>query len=187
MKNSTNNQRRKGPEKGYKVYPIKIRKRAIEELDSGEFNQSEIAAKYGVTNSTISNWRHQIQVHEGGVDPVEATLDMVLVANQIISGYLTKEEAIEEYGFTKPFRIRYWVDRVRKKNNDARSRGELPKVTFSGMINRSKSDNKAITALEDALESARLRILALETLIDVAERDLGVDIRKKPGTKQSKK
>jgi transposase-like protein len=38
--------------------------------------------------------------------------------------------------------------------------------------------------LERALEYEQLRSYALDTLIDVAERDLKVDIRKKPGSKQ---
>jgi len=38
--------------------------------------------------------------------------------------------------------------------------------------------------LEAALAAASLRIAGLETLIDVAEEHLKIDIRKKPGTKQ---
>ncbi len=43
-----------------------------------------------------------------------------------------------------------------------------------------------IRQLERALEDANLKILGLETIINVAEKDLKIDIRKKPGTKQSK-
>jgi hypothetical protein len=41
-------------------------------------------------------------------------------------------------------------------------------------------------ALRKALEEAELKIKALNTLIDVAEDQLKVQIRKKPGAKQSK-
>jgi len=34
------------------------------------------------------------------------------------------------------------------------------------------------------LEEARRKIICLETMIDIAEREIGVDIRKKSGTKQ---
>lgn len=40
--------------------------------------------------------------------------------------------------------------------------------------------------LRQRLELAQLKITGLELLIDVAEQELQVDIRKKPGTKQSK-
>ncbi|MBK7245556.1 MAG: hypothetical protein IPH98_17230 [Saprospiraceae bacterium] len=42
-------------------------------------------------------------------------------------------------------------------------------------------------ALEKALEEAELKIKALNTLIDLAEEQLNIDIRKKSGAKQSLK
>ena len=41
-----------------------------------------------------------------------------------------------------------------------------------------------VNKLEKELEYERLRTLALSTMIDVAERDLKISIRKKSGTKQ---
>lgn len=41
-----------------------------------------------------------------------------------------------------------------------------------------------IKELEKALEYERMRTLALDTMINVAERDLKISIRKKSGTKQ---
>lgn len=41
--------------------------------------------------------------------------------------------------------------------------------------------------LENQLELANRKIFGLQTLIDVAEQTLHIDIRKKPGPKQSKK
>jgi transposase-like protein len=46
---------------------------------------------------------------------------------------------------------------------------------------------KKIELLEKQLEWEKLRSLALDTMINVAERELNIDIRKKPGTKQSEK
>ncbi len=43
---------------------------------------------------------------------------------------------------------------------------------------------KKIEVLEKQLEWEKLRSLALDTMITVAERELQIDIRKKPGTKQ---
>ena len=41
-----------------------------------------------------------------------------------------------------------------------------------------------VKELEGSLAHERLRTLALTTMIDIAERDLNIPIRKKPGTKQ---
>lgn len=46
---------------------------------------------------------------------------------------------------------------------------------------------KKIELLEKQLEWEKLRSRALDTMINVAERELHIDIRKKPGTKQSEK
>lgn len=46
---------------------------------------------------------------------------------------------------------------------------------------------KKVELLEKQLEWEKLRSLALDTMITVAERELQIDIRKKPGTKQSEK
>jgi hypothetical protein len=46
---------------------------------------------------------------------------------------------------------------------------------------------KRIQELEEALERERLMNLATNKMIDIAERDLNISIRKKSGAKQSKK
>ena len=46
---------------------------------------------------------------------------------------------------------------------------------------------KKITVLEKQLQWEKLRSMALDTMINVAERELHIEIRKKPGTKQSEK
>jgi transposase-like protein len=46
---------------------------------------------------------------------------------------------------------------------------------------------KKVEVLEKQLEWEKLKSHALDTMITVAERELNIDIRKKPGTKQSEK
>ena len=54
------------------------------------------------------------------------------------------------------------------------------------------SENEAallqkIAALEKQLEHQQLKVIVLDTLITVAEKQLNISIRKKPGTQQSEK
>jgi transposase-like protein len=49
---------------------------------------------------------------------------------------------------------------------------------------RERKLESKVKELEQALEQERLRTLALNTMINVAERDLKISIRKKSGTKQ---
>ena len=43
-----------------------------------------------------------------------------------------------------------------------------------------------LSELEEELQQAKLKIIALEALIDIAEEELGVPVRKKPGAEQPK-
>ncbi|WP_374163979.1 hypothetical protein [Arcticibacter sp. MXS-1] len=54
---------------------------------------------------------------------------------------------------------------------------------------KKKQENVAADtqSLEEQLAYAQLKIQALETLIDIAEEQLNVDIRKKSGARQSPK
>jgi len=49
---------------------------------------------------------------------------------------------------------------------------------------RLKNENKA---LKQELEDERFKVVVMETLVDVAERELGIPIRKKYGAKRSGK
>lgn len=61
-------------------------------------------------------------------------------------------------------------------------------VSLSFMSSKDRADNKElekrIKALEKQLEKAKMKNIALETLIDVAETELKIPIRKKSGSKQ---
>ncbi len=46
---------------------------------------------------------------------------------------------------------------------------------------------RKVKELSAELEKSKLRVLTLETMIEVAEEDLNIKIRKKSGTKQLKK
>ena len=61
-------------------------------------------------------------------------------------------------------------------------------VSLPFMSSKEKADNKAlgkrIKELEKQLEKAQMKNIALNTLIDVAETEFKIPIRKKPGSKQ---
>lgn len=61
-------------------------------------------------------------------------------------------------------------------------------LSLSFMSPKERADNKElekrIKELEKQLEKAKMKNIALNTLIDVAETELKIPIRKKPGSKQ---
>lgn len=90
---------------------------------------------------------------------------------------------MEEYGIFGKKTIPDWIDRYVTDYEIGRSMKEKkPKQPE----NPGDQDTTAeLEALRRELEEAQLKALALETLIEVAEEELGVEIRKKPGAKLS--
>ena len=104
------------------------------------------------------------------------------VCRDYLSSNLSHNEIAKKYGLSSKEVSKWWL-RIYRKKPDIQEEPLIP------MTEEEKQDKlaleKRIQALEKQLSHERLRTLALETLIDVAEEELDLDIRKKPGTKQS--
>ena len=104
---------------------------------------------------------------------------------EIISTYLTGDNSYEELGKyynVEPQTIRVWVSRYRKSKNVVSLQADTKPLEDMA---RKKKEEKSpeVLALEARVRELELQNLALNTLIDVAERN-GIDIRKKSGAKQ---
>ena len=67
------------------------------------------------------------------------------------------------------------------------SMNSSPKKTSSANEQTAKALQQKIAALEKQLQWEKLRADALDTMINVAEKQLDITIRKKPGTQQPEK
>jgi transposase len=105
------------------------------------------------------------------------------VALDYESGDLSYLQVSEKYGLSGRGLVRDWVRGFRRN-------GELVPSTPEVMTEKEKEEQdalrKRIKELEKQLEDERLRSLGLSIMIDVVEEDLGVPVRKKPGSRQSK-
>jgi transposase-like protein len=111
------------------------------------------------------------------------------LAQKIATEYLTTDisqsELKAKYGFTGTANIYRWIAKfglskpseteIKLQNAMGKEKGKTP-----GELKLEAE----ILALKKELEHERLRTKALSTLIDVAERDLDISIRKKPGARQ---
>lgn len=73
---------------------------------------------------------------------------------------------------------------VKKYSSDFSAMKELQPTAVNTDIKLSTAKIEREKELQKQLEEARRKIICLETMIDIAEREIGVDIRKKSGTKQ---
>ena len=103
------------------------------------------------------------------------------VVQEVERGKITKSDAGRKYGILGHSTILKWCRRygiTRPKSGD----NSMPDKDFELMRQANE-----IKALKEELEDARFRNMVLETLVDVAEKELHIQIRKKYGAKRSGK
>jgi transposase len=107
------------------------------------------------------------------------------VAQEYLSTDKSQKELMQEYGIGGKNNITKWMRKFGLKTPTE----EQIKVQIVMSKEKKKSPREVeleakVKKMEEALEYERLRTLALNTMIDVAERNLKISIRKKFGTKQ---
>lgn len=110
--------------------------------------------------------------------------EMELIVGKINSGSLSILAACRKYGLNRNT-LKLWMTRLTVGSlTDKLNKSITSSMEDDKKVNEYKQQ---VLRLEKALEYSRLKILGLETMIKVAEEDLQIKIKKKHGTKQSKK
>lgn len=107
------------------------------------------------------------------------------VVQEVLSGKLNKEEARRVYNIKSNCAILYWMRKFSGNNNYRE--GGLPldnKLEMNNMKELSVKD-KRIKELEESLNREKLRADLWQKIVELAEEQLNVDIRKKFGAKLS--
>ena len=101
---------------------------------------------------------------------------------RILFGGEEVSQVMEDLGIHSGHTLRSWVQLYRQKMKTGL-------LTLPAMKQAQKRDMAALKQrneeLEQTLQQANLLILALNTMIETAEKELNVSIRKKSGTKRS--
>ena len=108
---------------------------------------------------------------------------------QIVHEYLTTETSVSElmkkYNFGCPNTLYSWMTKFGISNQDVEQvKQDRVMASTSSKSSREVELEHKIRLLEDELNKEKLKTAALSTLIDIAERDLQIDIKKKRGAKQ---
>lgn len=119
-----------------------------------------------------------------GVNPVEERTILRYsmafrqkVVKEIESGELTIYAAQKHYGITGSATIQTWIKKLGRNHLLAK----VVRIEMSDERDRIKALEKEKKALESALAQAQLKIIALETTIEVAEENYGLGLKKKIG------
>ena len=101
------------------------------------------------------------------------------VVLEVQRGLISKEEARRKYGVKGHANILNWIRKFEEENQVS------PKMDYSK--SEKKELIKRIKELERKFEDEQIRSFGYSKMIDIAEDQLNISIRKKPDTKQSKK
>jgi transposase len=167
-------------------YDKRFISQVLEEIRKGMPHQL-VCKQYNIKPRTLSRWIELdgLGVTSNGLNKPATIQFKRSVVRAVESGSLSIKEAQRTYGIGCPQTIKNWIEQLKLEND------ELALVNDSEMKKKnpakgsSTDNNQDIKALQQALEDAQLKIAALNTLIDVAEEQLKINIRKKPGAKQS--
>ena len=179
---------RKRPER-YKIKLLSEKQKAVELYLQGEMPVAEIARQFGIATSTLTqNWVKQVARGKdrllGGSKKLTDEFKLKVV-RKVLSGGLNVQQAAEVFGIASPATVSKWMHEF---SADAALGVSQQLIHTEGMGSRRKSNARSdgdTEALEKALKDAQLKIIALETMITLAEEQFKIDIRKKSGTKQS--
>ena len=122
-----------------------IKQQAITEYLTQGIGYRQLAAKYGVSRTTICKW---VQIHQGihNIAPTD------------------KQQ-------------KYYLSGMNSK----------PENLAAGEFKNQQELQQKIALLQKQLAWEKLRADALDTMINIAEKQLDISIRKKPGSQQSQK
>ena len=107
------------------------------------------------------------------------------VVEEYLGTDISQEELKKKYGFSGNSCIANWMVKFGlSKPSEEQISIYKAMVKETAKTNKEKELERKVSELEKDLEMERLRSRALDKMIDIAERDLNIPIRKKSGTKQ---
>jgi transposase-like protein len=154
--------------------------RHIVDLAAQGVPRRDLIDRYGMSGGSLKKW-----IANGGPGPDRRSYSMAekrAVLRAFQGGMGIKEIQIA-YGISSPSLVQSWIRRFNEENTELCS----SKGSEMGNKTTDQHDSPEVRALKKALEEANLKVRALDTLIDIAEQQLKIDIRKKSGAKRSSK
>jgi transposase-like protein len=168
-----------------KHYAENVKRQAILDLDSGNYTIAEVMSKHCIiTHSSLKDWGQLYSVDPQKYKP-KARIPRstrLRAVNEILSGYMTAEESATKYNITLSG-IKSWI---REYSEEVLSTQSDVTLTDESSVEHpmTKEEENSFKEMERLLKAERLKVLGLETMIDIAEKTFKLDIRKKFGSKQ---
>jgi transposase len=160
-------------------FTIAEKKEAVSLVEAG-FSCKEVRAQYQISDVTLNNWRERFSLSDPPVKLKTYTPSQKRSVIRAVEGGMSVRQAAIAFGIVSLTSIRKWIRESNAEN------AELGTIEMKNPPQNQLKDQD-LNALKQQLAEAQLKIKALETMIDVAEEHLKIDIRKKSGARQSPK
>lgn len=155
------------------------KKEAVALVEAGH-SCKEVLSRYDISNGTLNKWRSDFsELAPPRKRKIYSPAYMRSVVRAVEQGMGISQAAIA-FGVCNAGTVRRWIKKAKAEN------AELVSIEMKKEPQK-KAVDKDLETLRQLLAESELRNKALETLIDVAEEQLKIDIRKKSGAKQSPK
>jgi transposase len=155
---------------------------AVSSVEAG-ISRKIICEQYGIALSTLDQWMRlygsaHYHAHKRRTFSSQQKRNIV---RAITEGRLNVKEAAIANGIPTGT-VQSWIRTINRENT------ELAVLNTSVMAQQPPAASpQDLKALQQQLQEAQLKIAALETMIEIAEKEYKIEIRKKTGAKQSPK
>lgn len=178
MENKGTENKKRG---SYKNVPLQDQKEAIKAVQNGSMSRKEVAELYGVHVASIQRWLVKAQAGfpmRARKDTNRSNDDWRRIAQEIKTGLVSIEDAVIQYRIRNRKTLLSWI---RKSDSEISPAKQQTQESMIGGTGNFEDENRKLI---QQLNQAQLKILALETMIEVAGEEYGEDLRKKFGSKQ---
>ena len=153
-------------------FPQQQRISIVEEVGNG-LSRKDACLKYGMAYCTLTEW---IKRHGQPEQRIRISNQRKReIVRAVTEGRMTVKEARLACNVVRSDTIRSWIRKAAKESVN------LASVNDSSM----PSPIDTVADAQKELAAAKLKIAALETMIDIAEQQFKISIRKNSGAKQS--
>jgi len=161
--------------KGNEAFSKAVISRIVQDVEKGVLRK-ELCRRYGMSSGTLDGWmtRFGSSSYRQSKKKSFKKYERNVTARAVLEGRISVEQAALSKDVRKTT-IQRWI------KDKQQQEAELSVINAEDMPLKSTVADKA---LANELSLALLKIKALETMIDIAEQEFKIAIRKKPGAKQ---
>ena len=153
-------------------YPQKRIKEILAVIKEKELRISEAVQMFNVNHATIRNWllKDSPEMFKPRKKR-KSQSEQKAIVRDIQTGLISVEEAVKKYNIARST-VRLWLEVYSCQ------------ITAMDMQKAEGAESLSSKEKDKIIKELQLKVMALETLIDLAENSFKIDIRKNSGTKQ---